>query len=422
MDLLYRKKFSPSEILEVESLKHTYRNVHIVEPETGTVAHDQAIVVENGLIMEVSAASSRGETTDLKGLYVTPGLIDAHVHLVWEGQADPVRHMLSDPPSFTAYRAARSVRRSLQNGVTTVRDVGGPHGVPVALSRAVREGVVEGADVLAAGAPIVMTGGHVYTMSREADGVDEVRKAVREEIKSGAGLVKIMASGGAYTPGESIHATQMAPDEIQAAVDEAHRAHRRIAAHALNAAAIGNVLTAGVDTVEHGALANDDNIFAFSETGAYLIPTLSPYFLMAQKGEEMGVPDYAVAKSKNVMEHYAQTMQRAVAADINIGLGTDAGSPGIPHACVAFEAWIWERVCGLEPRRILYAATLGAAGACGLEDRGRLAAGARADWVAFETNPLEDIYTLHHPKFVLKEGQPCPNVSSAWSHALVNEF
>ena len=403
-------------------MKHTYRGVHIVNPETGTVAHDQAITVEDGLVMEISAAPSTGETTDLKGLYVIPGLIDAHVHLVWEGQADPVHHMLADPPPFTAYRAARSIRRSLENGVTTVRDVGGPHGVPVALSRAVREGIIEGADVLAAGAPIVMTGGHVYTMSHEADGVGEVRKAVREEVKSGAQLIKIMASGGAYTPGESIHATQMAPDEIRAAVEEAHRAHKRIAAHALNAVAIANVLSAGVDTVEHGALANDDNIRTFSETGAYLIPTLSPYFLMARKGEEMGVPDYAVAKSKDVMEHYVETMQRAVAAGINIGLGTDAGSPGIPHACVAFEAWIWHTVCGLDPQHILHAATLGAAGACGLVDRGRLEPGTRADLVAFETNPLEDIHVLHHPQLVLKEGRRYSDVKPAWSHTLITEL
>ena len=403
-------------------MKHTYRGAHIVDTDTGTVAHDQNIVVEDGVVREVSASPSAGDTTDLKGLYVIPGLIDAHVHLVWEGQADPVRHMLEDPPPFTAYRAARSVRRSLQNGVTTVRDVGGPHGVPIVLARAVREGVVEGADVLAAGAPVVMTGGHVYTMGREADGVDEVRKAVREQVKSGAQLVKIMASGGAYTPGESIHATQMAPDEIRAAVEEAHRAHKRIAAHALNAAAIGNVLAAGVDTVEHGALASDDNILAFSETGAYLIPTLSPYFLMARKGEEMGVPDYAVAKSKNVMEHYAETMQRAVAAGINVGLGTDAGSPGIPHACVAFEAWIWKTVCGLEPQRILHAATLGAAGACGLEDRGRIEPGFRADLAAFDTDPLEDIGVLHQPRLVLKEGRPCSDVKPAWSQTLVAEL
>lgn len=412
-DFVQRKEFK---------VKLTLKNANVVDVQSGNTRAGQSIVLEGGMIREIGSASSNDETHDLQNLFVTPGLIDAHVHLVWEGQPDPVRSMLEDSPALTAYRASRSLYRSLKNGVTTVRDVGGPHGIPLAAAKAVRGGMIRGADVLAAGAPVVMTGGHVYTMGFEADGPDEIRKAVRSQVKAGADLIKIMASGGAYTPSESIYATQLTPEEILAATDEAHRAHRRIAAHALNPSAISNVLKGGVDTVEHGALASDENIQEFKERGVYLIPTLSPYFLMARKGSELGVPNYAVAKSKQVMESYYNTMTKAYEAGINIGLGTDAGSPGIPHACVAFEAWIWANECHIEPLKILQAATLGAAKALGLEDRGVLEAGKRADLVAYDRNPLEDITVLHEPKIVFQQGIPSPEVAPAWSQGLIKEL
>lgn len=370
------------------------------------------------MIREVGDRTS-GKTVDLNGAFLIPGLIDAHVHLVWEGQPDPVRHMLDDPPALTAYRAARSVETSLRNGVTTVRDVGGPHGIPVAAARAVRDGIIRGASVLAAGAPIVQTGGHVYTMSVEADGPDEIRKAVRAQVKAGADLIKIMASGGAYTQGESIYSPQLTPDEVRAAVDEAHRAHKRIAAHALNPEAIRVALQAGVDTIEHGALATDENLALFAETGAHLIPTLSPYFVMARIGERLGVPDFAIEKSKQVMEKYIGVMSDAFRARIKVGLGTDGGSPSIPHSCVALEGWIWSSQCGIEPIDVLRAATSGAANALALEDRGVIAPGKRADFVAFRSNPLVDITELHRPVFVAQAGVPIVDPQPVWSSDLI---
>jgi imidazolonepropionase-like amidohydrolase len=403
-------------------MKLTLKNANIINIPSGDTLSGRNIILEDGIIQEIGSTSTSGETLDLQGRFVTPGLIDAHVHLVWEGQSDPVQPMMEDAQVLTAYRAARSLYTSLKNGITTVRDVGGPHGIPIAAARAIRDGMIKGADVLAAGAPIVMTGGHVYMMSLEADGPDEVRKAVRTQVKAGADFIKIMASGGAYTPGESIYATQLTPEEIATVVDEAHRAHRRVAAHALNPEAISNVLTAGVSTVEHGALASEENFQQFKSTGAYLIPTLSPYYLMARKGNELGVPDYAVAKSNQVMESYYDTMTRAYEVGINIGLGTDAGSPSIPHACVAFEAWIWAKECGIEPLKILQAATIGAAQALGLEDRGVIEEGKRADLVAYEQNPLEDITVLHTPKTVIQQGIPSPEVAPAWSQSLIREL
>jgi imidazolonepropionase-like amidohydrolase len=159
-----------------------------------------------------------------------------------------------------------------------------------------------------------------------------------------------MCSGGAYTEGESIHATQLTLPEIRAAVEEAKAAERRVAAHALPEMAIQNALDAGVDTVEHAALLSDDNLVSFKRTGAFMIPTLAPYYLMATRGSETGVPGYAVAKSKQVIESYPSSLRRAFAAGILIALGTDAGAPQLPHPSVPFEAWLWKAEAGV-PRQ-----------------------------------------------------------------------
>jgi len=402
-------------------MRITLTDANIVDVEAEEVRGGQTIVIQDGRVVDVTKSAGRDEVTSLRGRYVVPGLIDAHVHLVWEGQPDPNRFTLMESVPLTAYRAARSAVRSLHGGVTTVRDVGGPHNIPVALARAIGQGIIPGARVLAAGAPIVQTGGHVYTMSHEVDGPDEVRKAARQEIKAGAHLIKLMCSGGAYTEGESIHATQLTVPEIRAAVEEAKVAERRVAAHALPERAIQNALDAGVDTVEHAALLSDENLSSFKRTRAFMIPTLAPYFLMATRGSENGVPDYAVAKSKQVMESYPTSLRKAFAAGILIALGTDAGSPQLPHPSVPFEAWLWKAEAAVPAPAILRAATLGAAQALGLADKvGLVKPGFQADFVLYEENPLEDISILHEPKAVYQAGVQVAGPSTIWSAPMVS--
>jgi len=319
---------------------------------------------------------------------------------------------------MTAYRAARSAWRNLCGGVTRVRDLGGPQGIPVATARALREGILPGCRVLAAGSPICQTGGHVFTMGREADGPEEVRKAVREQIKAGADLIKIMCSGGAYTEGESVHSAQLTPAEIRAAVEEAHASGRRIAAHALPQLAVQNCLDAGVDTVEHSVFIGEENIRAFLRTGAFMVPTLAPYFVMAVEGEAHGVPLYAVLKSRRVMEHYGSSLQRAASMGIHLALGTDAGSPRLPHPSVPLEAWLWHKIAGVDPLTVLRAATLGSSRSLGLPgEAGLFRPGGPADFVLYETNPLEDLKALHFPRAVYQDGRQVFGASTVWSAA-----
>jgi len=403
-------------------MKLIVRDANFIDVKTGSIVTGRSLVVVNGVIADVTSRPGRGESVSMNGGFVLPGLMDAHVHLVWEGQSDPNRHTLSEAVPMTAFRAARSAWRNLCGGVSFVRDVGGPHQVPVSLARAVDAGIVDGCGILAAGAPVCQTGGHVHTMCREADGPDEVRKAVREQIKSGAHLVKLMCSGGAYTEGESIHAVQFTVDEIRAAVEEAHVSERRTAVHALPEQAIQNCLEAGADTIEHAVFLSDRNIETFCKTNAFMVPTLAPYYLMAVYGLERGVPEYAVEKSRDVMEHYADSLHRADSAGVRLALGTDAGSPGLPHPAVPFESWLWTAVARLEPLTVLRAATWGSARALGLEGKaGHLDPGCAGDFVAYGSNPLEDITVLHAPRAVFKAGRRVAGGSSTWSQIFLGK-
>lgn len=401
-------------------MKRIFKDVTLIDIETGNITSALALVVEDGRFVDITTTPGTGESLSLNGGFILPGLIDAHVHLVWEGQPDPVQSTLTESPAMTAYRAARSARRNLFGGVTTVRDAGGAHNIPIELAKAIESRIVPGCRVFAAGAGIAQTGGHGHFMCREADGVDEIRKAVREQIKAGAHFIKLMCSGGAYTHGETIYAMQFSPEEIRVAVQTAKAADRKVAAHALPEFAIKISLEAGVDTIEHAALLSEKNIDTFKRTGAFMVPTFAPYYLMATQGTKNRVPDYAVAKSQQLIKHYTFSLKKAIAAGVNLALGTDAGSPQIPHPTLPYEAWLWHNEVGIAPLTILRAATLGSARALGKEQElGLIKKGFYADFVVYEKNPLEDITSLHYPKSVFKAGKKVADASVVWSIALI---
>ncbi|GAK59091.1 aryldialkylphosphatase [Candidatus Vecturithrix granuli] len=402
-------------------MKNIFTDLQLVNLKTGQCTSGCALVVEDGRFVEITSTPGEGETISLNGGFVLPGLIDAHVHLVWEGQPDPAQYTITESPVMTSYRAARSAWQNLAGGVTTVRDVGGPHNIPIELAKAVKQGIVPGSRILAAGAGIAQTGGHGYFMCREADGFDEIRKAVREQVKAGADLIKLMCSGGAYTQGESIHAMQFSDKEIHIAVQTAKAAGKKVAAHALPDLAVKTCLEAGVDTIEHAALINDKSLHLFKRTGAFMVPTLAPYYLMATQGAEYGVPNYAVIKSQQVMEQYITSLKKVVSTGVNLALGTDAGSPQLPHPALPYEAWLWYKEAGLDPLTILKAATQGSAWALGLEhELGEIKRGYLADFVVYEKNPVEEITALHYPQYVYKEGQLAAGASVIWSVSLLH--
>jgi imidazolonepropionase-like amidohydrolase len=375
-------------------------------PEAG-----RAVVVADGRIADIvpAARAPAGPVLRLDGLRLVPGLINCHVHLCLGAEADPVRPLLDDPPGLTTLKAALRARRTVEAGVTTVRDLGGKDYLEFSVRRAIADRLLPGPRVLAAGRGICMTGGHGWWFGREADGPDDARKAVREQLKMGADVIKIFATGGVMTPGVEPGSPQLTDSEIRAAIDEARRAGRRVAAHAHAASGIRACVDAGITSIEHGVFVDQDLATRMKQTGVYLVPTLVAPAAIAAGGEAAGIPAFMVRKARAVLEAHGRGFELAVRTGVPIAAGTDAGTPLNAHGSMVPELALMVRY-GLSPMDALRAATSSAAAALGLErEVGRVAPGFVADLLAVEGDPLVDIAALAQVRLVLANGEPVVN-------------
>ena len=373
------------------------------EPRSG-----RAVVVENGRITAVvdEAQAPRGERVDLAGHTLLPGLINCHVHLCLGAEADPVRPLRDEPPSVTVIRALLRARESVEAGVTTVRDLGGRDYVEMAVRRAVHEGWAPGPRILAAGKAICMTGGHGWWIGREADGPDDARKAVREQLKAGADVIKLIATGGVMTPGVEPGASQLTGDEMRAAVEEARRAGRRTAAHAQGSDGIASAVEAGITTIEHGIFLTEEIVARMKARGTYLVATLNAPAAISAGGLAAGIPDYMVRKSDAVVPAHIASFRLARRVGVPIAAGSDAGTPLNRHGDYAAELELMVKH-GMSPLEAIRAATATAAEALGLEgETGRVAPGLAADLIAVAGNPAQDIAALRDVRMVLARGRP----------------
>ncbi len=365
------------------------------------------VVDGEGRVKAVDAGTPRSAADPINfgdDATLLPGLIDLHVHLVWDGSAHPRGKAETESSNLMTMRAVNHARQTLLDGVTTVRDVGGPYGVPQDLAQAQRLRLITAPYIVAAGPAIMMTGGHGWSFGREADGVDGVRKAVRQAIKEGAEVIKVMATGGVYTEGEKPGQSQLNVDEMAAAVVEAHKRGLRVAAHAEGREGIKNAVLAGVDTIEHGCFLDDDTAALMAERGTYYVPTVSVFTQMARSGERSGIPDYVLEKSRWVADATWESVRRAKRYGVKIAGGTDAGSPLHPHSPLPQEVAMLVD-CGLTPLEALSAATAMSAEALGIDGiNGKITVGSYADMVAVQGNPLVDIQALFHVKRVVQHG------------------
>ena len=331
---------------------------------------------------------------DGTGKALLPGLIDCHVHYCLDGSADSIRSLERDDPTVTAVKAAAHARATLDAGITTVRDLGSRDHISISVTRAIGEGVIPGPRTLNAGLAICMTGGHAWFIGRQADGPDEIVKAVREQLRAGADVVKFIATGGVLTPGVSPGAAQLTFEELRAGVEEAARAGRRVAAHAHGAEGMKNAIRAGAHSIEHGTLMDDEALELFLVHKTFLVPTLSAILSGIEYGKQGGMPDYAVQKCEMLVDALRRNFAKAAQAGVRIAMGTDAGTPFNPHGRNAQELRRMVQL-GLTPMQAIEASTSSAAALLGLDpDLGTVETGKTADLILLNGNPLDDIALL----------------------------
>jgi imidazolonepropionase-like amidohydrolase len=374
----------------------------------GKVLEHATVLVEGDRIVKVGkgkTAIPRGaEKISLEGGMLFPGFIDCHVHLCLDGSPDPVTTLMKDPAPITTLKAGRLAHKTLMSGVTMVRDMGGRDTIDLCLRDAIRSGLTLGPRMLVSRQMVCMTGGHGWQFGREADGPDEVRKAAREQIRGGADLVKFMATGGVMTPGVEPGAAQLTEEELRAGIEEAHKAGRKTATHAMGTQGILNALRAGIDSIEHGVYMNEEAISFMKNKGIPLIPTLSALFHIENKGVEAGIPAYAVEKTQRVKPHHLNSIRMAREAGVMVAAGTDAGTPFNEHGQNAGEMILLADQ-GYSPPDALRAGTSIAARVLGVEkDFGTVEEGKVADLVVVNGNPLEDMKVLLTSIAVVMQG------------------
>lgn len=339
-----------------------------------------------------------GRVIDCDGAFVIPGLIDCHVHLSSSGEANDLGQARQEPLAVRAWKMAGHARATVEAGITTVRDLGAREHLNIHLATAVERGIVPGPRVLAAGQAVTMTGGHGHGfIAREADGPDEVRKAVREQLRAGARAIKLIASGGVMTPGVDPRSPSFTFEELAAGVEEGRKAFRVVAAHAQSTAGIKNAVQAGVDSIEHGVWLDEEAIEMMLDRGTVLVATLTAPYQIVAGGKDGVLPGYMVEKGEQVMEDHIRSFQSAVNAGVKVAMGTDQGTPFNRPGENAQEI-LRMAEHGLSPAAALLSATAWAADLLQLHDEcGRLRTGLSADLVVLPRDPLVHLDVLARP-------------------------
>ncbi len=389
------------------------RNGTLIDGNGGPPLADAAILIEDNRIRAVGRAGSirlpAGDVAsiDAGGGYILPGLIDAHVHITMAWQS--LERQLVEPFSLQFFKTVRHMQHTVEAGITCVRDAGG---ADLGVKQAVETGLVLGPRLQISVAGLSITGGHGDNWMRcgadicvphpgcpdgRCDGVDGVRQKVREVLRAGAEVVKIMATGGVLSPTDHPEFVQFSPEELDVIVREAvYRRGIKVMAHAQGAAGIKNAVRAGIHSIEHGIYLDDEAIALMVAHGTFLVPTLLAPVSVLDLGEKGGMPEYGVRKAREVVEIHKESTRRAHKAGVKIAMGTDAGV--MPHGTNLRELALLTGI-GMTPMEAIVATTRTAAECLGWQERiGTVEAGKLADIVVARANPLQDIASLAAPE------------------------
>lgn len=385
---------------------------------------DQSIVIRDGLIAEIRPGfiqpGDADRVIDLSDKFVMPGFIDLHVHLTGQAGSGRKTDLVENTDADTAFTAQMYAKRTLLGGFTTVRNLGSRGTAMFALRDAIRAGKVAGPKILVAGYSITPTGGHadihgfrqevldVLPSSGVCDGADSCRAAVRRQVKRGADVIKVTATGGVLSETATGTGQQFTDEELRAIAETAHSLGRKVTAHAHEAAGIEAALRAGFDSIEHAMWADRDTMELFNETGAWMIPTVYPITAVGDTPEKMregpfrDMPPPVMEKLLRLGRQPKDMTRLAHSMGVKIALGTDSGVS--PHGENANEFIEYVNV-GMTEMEALVAGTIGAAKAGGIDNRiGSLEPGKAADIVAMDMNPLDDISAVLDLRFIMRDG------------------
>ena len=388
-------------------------NAHLIDGNPGGYAGHGGLIIENGRIIASGHQISRDSigalpAVDCNRRTVMPGLIDCHAHLTWDAQASPVARLIDERASSVrlALRAAADAAAALERGSTTVRDLGSPNEVIFPLRDAIRDGICRGPRILAAGYVITTPAGHCHFVGQHASDPLTAREVATRQIDAGCDVIKVMTSGGLHTPGSDPTSPQFSLESLRAIVDVAHAARRRVTGHATCDIAIRLAIEAGFDSIQHGTNLEPDTARALRQRNISVTPTLDTRYFLNQHLDDPEVPNVIRTRARATAAGRSAAYQNALDAGVTVTAGTDSGTTFVPHGALSTEIRLMHEG-GLTPRQALASATWLAAAEVGLPDIiGTLAAGAQADLLILNADPLLDLSALDDIDVVLQSGIP----------------